>query len=95
MWILKNYKELIEILKSKSVSSCNSIKTFDFPTLYTSIPHAQLKSRLTQLIQRSFFKKNGKRRYKYLVVDHVKSYFFINDSKKQNKFIEDQIIEML
>ena len=42
-----------------------------------------------------FFKKNGKRRYKYLVVDHAKSYFVINDSKKQNKFTEDQIIEML
>ena len=95
MWILKNSKELMEILNSKSVSSCNSIKTFDFSTLYTSIPHEQLKSRLAQLIKRSFFKKNGKRRYKYLVVDYTKTYFVINESKKKNKFTEDQIIDML
>ena len=95
MWILKNSKELMEILSSKSVSSCNSIKTFDFSTLYTSIPHEQLKARLAQLIRRSFFKKNGKRRYKYLVVDYTKTYFVINESKNNNKFTEDQIIDML
>ena len=95
MWILKNSKELMEILSSKSVSSCNSIKTFDFSTLYTSIPHEHLKSRLAKLIKRSFLKKNGKRRYKYLVVDYTKTYFVINESKNNNKFTEDQIIDML
>ena len=95
MWILKNSKELMEILNSKSVSSCNSIKTFDFSTLYTSIPHEQLKSRLAQLIKRSFFKKNGKRRYKFLVVDYTKTYFVINESKKKNKYTEDKIVDML
>ena len=95
MWILKNSKELMENLHSKSFSSCNSIKTFDFSTLYTSIPHSQLKSRLAQLIKRSFIKKNGKRRYKYLVVGYKKTYFVIQESSKKNKFTEDQIIEML
>ena len=96
MWIIKNSKQLIEILTSKSVSSCNSIKTFNFSTLYTSFPHEQLKSRLAQLIRRSFFfKKNRKRRYKYLVVDYTKTYFVINESKNNNKFTEDQIIDML
>jgi hypothetical protein len=35
MWILKNYKDLY--IQAMSLSSCNSIKTFDFSTLYTTI----------------------------------------------------------
>ena len=39
MWILKNSKELLENLKAQSLHSVNSIKSFDFSTLYTTIPH--------------------------------------------------------
>ena len=38
-WILKNSKELLDNLKSMSFSKVDSIKTFDFSTLYTTIPH--------------------------------------------------------
>ena len=37
MWILKNSKDLLEYIQSWSFSSCNSIKTFELSTLYTSI----------------------------------------------------------
>jgi hypothetical protein len=33
MWILKNSKDLLDNLKSKSFSQVSSIKTFDFSTL--------------------------------------------------------------
>jgi hypothetical protein len=33
MWILKNYIDLLEYIQSRSISSCNSIKAFDFSTL--------------------------------------------------------------
>ena len=75
MWILKNSKELLESLRSKSLSTCNSIKTFDFSTLYTTITHPQLKERLKSLIHRCFSKKNGEKRYKYIVVGREKTYF--------------------
>jgi hypothetical protein len=39
MWILKNSKDLLEYMQSRSLSSCNNIKTFDFSTLYTTIPN--------------------------------------------------------
>ena len=39
MWILKNSKELLDQLKSRSILKINAIKTFDFSTLYTTIPH--------------------------------------------------------
>ena len=43
MWILKNTEDLLETLSSRSQCFCNSIKTFDFFTLFRTIPHAQLK----------------------------------------------------
>ena len=75
MWILKNSKELLESLRSKSLSTCNSIKTFDFSTLYTTIPHPQLKEKLKSLIHRCFSKKNGEKRFKYIVVGREMTYF--------------------
>ena len=50
MWILKNSKELLENLKALSLHSVNGIKSFDFSTLYTTIPHDKLKSKLKEII---------------------------------------------
>ena len=46
LWILKNSKDLLETLSSRSQYVCNSIKTFDFSTIYTTILHTLLKSRI-------------------------------------------------
>ena len=51
MWILKNSKDLLEYIQSRSLSSCNSIKTFDCSTLYMTIPHSKLKEKLRELVQ--------------------------------------------
>jgi hypothetical protein len=51
MWILKNSKDLLDNLKSRSFSQVFSIKTFDFSTLYTTLPHDKLKTRLKETIQ--------------------------------------------
>jgi hypothetical protein len=48
MWILKNSKDLLEYIQFRSLSSCNSIKTFDFSTLYTTIPHSKRKNKLRE-----------------------------------------------
>ena len=39
MWILKNSKELLDHLKSPNFNLITKIKSFDFSTLYTTIPH--------------------------------------------------------
>ena len=95
MWILKNSKDLLDYIQSRSLSSCLSIKTFDFSTLYTTIPHSKLKDKLSELVRLCFMKKNGQRRYKYLVLGRDKPYFvkFHTDSTK--KYTEDDIIRML
>ena len=56
MWILKTSNDLAEYIQSRSLSSCNSIKTFDFSTLYTTIPHSKLYDRLRRLVQLCFIK---------------------------------------
>ena len=59
--ILKNSKDLLEYIQSRTLSSCYSIKTFDSSTLYTIIPHSKLKDGLGELAQLCFIKKNGQR----------------------------------
>ena len=43
MWILKNSTNLLSSLAHLRVRKATSIQTFDFSTLYTSIPHDLLK----------------------------------------------------
>jgi hypothetical protein len=54
MWILKNSKEFLENVKFHDVSKIDSIKIYDFSTLYTTIPHNKLKSRLFQIMDNCF-----------------------------------------
>jgi len=95
MWILKNSKELLENLNSQSFSHIYSIKTYDFTTLYTTIPHDKLKNRLFDIINNCFFNKNGKRKYKYLVIGHRINYFVVHHSDFTHKYSEVDIKNML
>jgi hypothetical protein len=67
MWTLKNTIELTENLKSRGFIKIDSIETYDFATLYTTIPNNKLKSRLFQIID-IFKNKIGTRKYKSLVI---------------------------
>jgi hypothetical protein len=58
IWILKNSKDLLDNLKSRSFSHVSSIKTFDFSTLYTIRPHDKLKTRLKETIKKAFSHRN-------------------------------------
>ena len=84
MWILKNSKEVLENLNSNSLASVHSIKTYDFSTLYNTIPHSKLKSRLTELIRNAFRFKNSKKRYEYIVVGYKSTYFVKDHSEAKN-----------
>ena len=95
MWILKNSKELLEHLKSPTLNRVTSIKSFDFSTLYTTIPHQKLKDRLTSIIRNVFIFKNGNRIYKYSVLGHEETYFVKEHSDSKSKYSEDDIIKML
>ena len=72
-----------------------ALACFDFSTLYKTIPHQKLKSRLATIIRNSFLHKNGNRRYKYLVLGREGPYFVQEHSDSKNKYTEEDIIKML
>ena len=53
MWIIKNSLGVIRALEEKQLS-LNHVSTWDFSTLYTSLPHAQLEKQLHDLLERVF-----------------------------------------
>ena len=72
-----------------------ALKKIDFSTLYTTIPHSKLKDKLRELVQLCFIKKNGQRRYKYLVLGKDRSYFVKHQSDSTKKLSETDIFNML
>ena len=95
MWILKNSKDLLDNLKSREFAKVHSVKTFDFSTLYTTIPHEKLKCRLKQIINKSFGGKNG-RRYNFIVLGYNSTYFSTTvPDKNKIYYTEEQVISML
>jgi hypothetical protein len=55
----------------------------------------KLKDKLRELVQLCFIKKNGQRRYKYLVLGRDRSYFVKHHSDSTKKFSETDIFNML
>ena len=90
MWILKNSTDLLSSLSHLGVHRATSIETFDFSTLYTSIPHDLLKSR----INNAFKYKNGATRYTHIKVGRNKSYFTSDPLNSDNKYTANDICKM-
>ena len=86
MWILKNSKDLLDNLKSRSFFQVSSITTFDFSTLYTTLPHDKLKTRLKETIHKAFSNRN----YGY-----NSTYFSNKIQKGKTCYSEEQVISML
>jgi hypothetical protein len=96
MWILKNSKKVLDNLKSQDFSKIDSIKMYDFPTLYTTIPHNIFKSRLFfQIVYNCFMKQNGIRTYKFLVIGNQNTYFVWHNSDRPRKYSDANIKDVL
>ena len=85
MWILKNSKDLLDNLKSRSFSQVSSIKTFDFSTLYTTLPHDKLKTRLKETIHKAFSHRNYGS--KFVVLGYNSTYFSNKIHKGKNMLL--------
>ena len=75
MWILKNSTSLLSSLDQLNVHTATSVQIFDFSTLYTSILHDLLKSRISNLVHNAFRKKDGSVRYTHIKVTRAQGYF--------------------
>ena len=78
------------------VHTAKSVQTFDFSTLYTSIPHDLLKSRISNLVHNAFRKKDGSVRYTHIKLTRAEGYFTHDiNGGGDNMFTADSICEMI
>jgi hypothetical protein len=93
MWILKNSKDLLDNLKSRSFSRVSSIKTLYFSTLYTTLPQNKLKTRLKETIHKAFSHTNYCSTF--VVLGYNSTYFSNKIQKGNTCYSEEQVIIML
>ena len=73
-WSIKNSGDVLSKLLNKHCQ-VSSISTYDFSTLYTTLPHDLIKLKLTHLIQKIFGREG-----KLFLACNVDRAFFTNDS---------------
>ena len=56
-WSIKNSAEVLDKLKNKRFLA-STVSTYDFSTLYTTLPHNLIKDKLTALIRKTFNREN-------------------------------------
>ena len=95
MWILKNSTNLLSSVGHLGVHRSTSNQTFHFSTLYTSIPHDLLKSRMNNIINNAIKHKDGGTRYTNIKVGRNKSYFTSDPLNGDNKYIANDICKMI
>ena len=93
--LLKNSANLLSSLGHLGVHKATSIQTFDFSTLYTSIPHDLLKSCMNNIINNVFKHKNGATRYTHIKVGRNKSHFTSDPLNGDNKYTANDICKMI
>ena len=70
-WSIKNSGEILNKLKSRGfLASC--LSTYDFSTLYTTLPHNPIKEKLTELIEQTFNREGSL----YLACNDKKCLFY-------------------
>ena len=70
-WPIKHSGEVFNKLKDIRYQA-TSLSTYEFSTLYSTLPHNLIKEKLLDLIERTFYKKEGKI---YLACNDKKAFF--------------------
>ena len=87
-WIINNSLDFLENIKNKKIFH---LETYDFSTLYTSLPHAEIKSKF-RLLFKIIFKKEGKQ---FINVNERKAFFSNSHSNSYKSFTELQLLQIL
>ena len=87
-WVIQNSKPVIDKLNNiNNRNNARTITTYDFSTLYTNIPHADLIMKLEKIIDIAF--KGGKA--KYIRVNDNRAYWCNYKSNKNTCFSIDSL----
>ena len=89
-WCIKNSGEVLNKLKSRGFRA-SSLSTYDFSTLYTTLPHHLIKEKLINLIERTF-KREGS---PYIACNERQASFTSEDTKRDKLWSCKNICEAL
>ena len=78
-WSIKNLGEILDELISKGFLA-SSLSTFNFSTLYTSLPHNLIKEKLNELIEQTFNREGS-----FYLARNENCAFFTSEQPKQYK----------
>ena len=87
-WILENSLDFVENIKNKKITH---LQTYDFSTLYTSLPHAEIKSKF-KILFRTIFNREGKQ---FINVNKRKAFFSNSPNNSYKSFTEAQLFQIL
>ena len=73
IWSIKNLGEVLEKLETRDINA-TSLSTYDFSTLYTTLPHNLIKDKLIDLIERAFDRDGSP----YLACNDGNTFYFRN-----------------
>ena len=89
-WSVKNSGEVLNKLKSRGFRA-TSLSTYDFSTLYTTLPHNLIKEKLINLIEWTF-KREGS---SYIASNERQAFFTSGDTKRYKLWSCQNVCEAL
>ena len=89
-WSIKNSGEILDKLKAR-VLNATSLSTYDFSTLYTTLPHNLIKDKLIDLIERTFQREGSP----YLACSDRNAFFTSEKPKKYHAWSCQNVCDAL
>ena len=89
-WSIKNSSEVLNKLKSRGFRATN-LSTYDFSTLYTTLPHKLINEKLINLIEWTF-KREGSH---YIACNERQAFFTSEDTKRYKLWSCQNVCEAL
>ena len=89
-WSIKNSCEVLNKLKSRGFRA-SSLSTYDFSTLYTTLPHNLIKDKLVDLIERTFQREGSL----YIACNDRNAFFTSDAVRNYNSWSCQKVCEAL
>ena len=89
-WSIKNSNDVLNKFKSKNFQA-SKLSTYDFSTLYTTLPHHLIKDKLIDLINRTFIREN----IQYLACNEECAFFTSNVYNNRNLWSCQKVCDAL
>ena len=89
-WSIKNSGEILDKLKARDFNA-TSLSTYDFSTLYTTLPHNLIKYKLIDLIERTFHREGSP----YLACNDRNAFFTSEKHKKYHAWSCQNVCDAL